>query len=137
MSGVRTVRVFVSSPSDVRAERQRIEVVAERLNALHAGAVRIEVIRWETRFYTADKSFQPQIPEAAECDIVIGIFWARLGTELPPDFPKMPDGAPYPSGSAYEILSAIQKRATPEPAAPAKEAQTEVYVFQKTAPPFP
>ena len=77
MSGVRTVRVFVSSPSDVKAERQRIEVVAERLNALHAGAVRIEVIRWETRFYTADKSFQPQIPEAAECDIVIGIFWAR------------------------------------------------------------
>ncbi len=137
MSGVRTVRVFVSSPSDVKAERQRIEVVAERLNALHSGTVRIEVIRWETRFYTADKSFQPQIPEAAECDIVIGIFWARLGTELPPDFPRMPDGAPYPSGSAYEILSAIQKKAPAEPATPAEEAQTEVYVFQKTAPPFP
>jgi tetratricopeptide (TPR) repeat protein len=141
MAGTRTVRLFVSSPSDVEAERQRVEVVAERLNGLYAGIVRIETIRWETKFYTADKSFQPQIPEAAECDIVIGIFWARLGSELPPTFPKMPDGTPYPSGTGYEILSAIQKRMKLEAAGRARpasgEAHTDVYIFQKSAPPFP
>jgi hypothetical protein len=35
----------------------------------------------------------------------------RLGTELPPDFgEKLPDGRPFPSGTAYELLSAIEKR---------------------------
>ena len=141
MPGIRTVRLFVSSPNDVEAERQRVEVVAERLNGLYAGIVRIEAIRWETKFYTADKSFQPQIPEASECDIVIGIFWARLGSELPPTFPKMPDGTPYPSGTAYEVLSAIQKRTELEATGRARgasgETHTDVYIFQKMAPPFP
>jgi hypothetical protein len=31
----------------------------------------------------------------------------RLGTVLPPDFPAMPGDKPYPSGTAYEVLSAI------------------------------
>jgi tetratricopeptide (TPR) repeat protein len=137
MSAVRTIRLFVSSPSDVEAERQRIDLVAERINVSYTDIVRIDVIRWETRFYTADKSFQPQIPEAADCDIVIGIFWARLGSELPPTFPTMPDGTPYPSGSAYEILSSIHKRLASDKSARAGEPQTDVYVFQKAAPPFP
>jgi hypothetical protein len=66
-------------------------------------------IRWETKFYSGDAGFQPQIPEAAECDIVIGIFRHRIGPELPPTFaPRLPDGSPYPSGTAYEVLSAIE-----------------------------
>ena len=90
-------------------------------------------------FYTADKSFQPQIPESTECDIVIGIFWARLGSELPPTFPRMPDGEPYPSGTAYELLSAIWKRQKLDSAASdtKDEKLPDIYVFQKQAPPFP
>ena len=35
----------------------------------------------------------------------------RLGTELPPDFSgKLPGDRPFPSGTAYEILTAIDKR---------------------------
>jgi len=105
--GGRQVRVFVSSPGDTRFERSRVERVTERLNGEFQGVARLTTIRWETEFYTAHDTFQAQIPESAQCDIVVAIFRSRLGTELPPGFPPMPDGTPYPSGTAYEVLSAI------------------------------
>jgi hypothetical protein len=40
----------------------------------------------------------------------------------------MPNGEPYPSGTAYEVLSAIQARE--------KHKTPDVYVFKKTAEPF-
>jgi hypothetical protein len=49
------MRLFVASPSDVAAERTRVDVVAARLNGEFEGMVRMEVIRWETGFYTADR----------------------------------------------------------------------------------
>ena len=67
-----------------------------------------ETILWEEHFYKADSSFQPQIPEAVACDIVVSIFWTRIGTELPADFPRMANGQPYPSGTAYELLTALE-----------------------------
>jgi tetratricopeptide (TPR) repeat protein len=135
----RVVHLFVSSPGDVDAERKRVEFVAERLNGLFAGVARFETIRWETKFYAAHKSFQPQIREASDCDIIIGIFWARLGSELPPDFQRMPNSEPFPSGTAYEILSAIWKRQQleAERAGEPRHPNPDVYLFQKRAPPFP
>jgi eukaryotic-like serine/threonine-protein kinase len=124
---VRQVRVFVSSPADARFERIRLERVIERLNGELQGVVRLIAIRWETRFYKAHASFQAQISEAAQCDIVLAIFRSRLGTELPADFPRMGNGAPYPSGTAYEVLSAIEgARARGFP---------DVYVFRHPRPP--
>jgi hypothetical protein len=124
---VRQVRVFVSSPGDARFERSRLERVEERLNGEFQGTARLKTIRWETEFYKAHETFQAQIPEAAQCDIVVAIFRGRLGTELPADFPPMPDGTPYPSGTAYEVLSAIETskgRGFPD-----------VYVFRFPRPP--
>jgi hypothetical protein len=43
-----TLRIFVSSPSDVAAERERVKLVAERLNAELEGVVHLDVLRWET-----------------------------------------------------------------------------------------
>jgi len=105
-----TYRIFVSSPGDVQFERQRVERVVARLNGELAGAARLETVRWETEFYRAHDTFQTQIPAAADCNLVIAIFRQRLGTALPSDFARMPDGAPYPSGTAYEVLTAIAKR---------------------------
>lgn len=125
---MRTVRIFVSSPGDVDHERRRIDRVVERLNGEFAEVARLETIRWETEFYRADKTFQAQIPEAAECDIVVAIFRARIGTELPTDFAHLPDGSPYPSGTAYEVLSAI--------AAAQANQLPDVYVFRYRDPPL-
>jgi len=49
---------------------------------------------------------------------------ARLGTPLPANFPKPPSSSePYPSGTAYEILSAIQARKSGKPL-------PDIYVFR-------
>jgi hypothetical protein len=125
--GTRQVRIFVSSPGDARFERGRLERVIERLNGEYQGVARLSAIRWETEFYKAHETFQKQIPEAAKCDIVIAIFRSRLGTELPADFPRMANGEPYPSGTAYEVLTAI--------AGAKQSGLPDVYVFRYPQPP--
>ena len=125
--GVREVRVFVSSPGDARFERSRLERVTERLNGEFQGIVHIVPIRWETEFYKAHQTFQAQIPEAAQCDIVVAIFRSRLGSVLPADFRRMTDGEPYPSGTAYEVLTAID--------ASKAHGFPDVYVFRFPQPP--
>ena len=123
---IRKVQVFVSSPSDVVVERERIDLVAQRLNELFVDRVRIEPIRWENKFYTSESGFQNQIPPATGTDLVIAIFWSRLGTPLPEQFGRMENGERYPSGTAYEVLSAIDARR--------RSDRPDVYVFRKTEP---
>jgi len=125
----KTFRLFVSSPGDVEAERRRVDTVAQRLNAEFEEVASFEVIRWETSYYSAHDTFQKQIPEAAACDLVVAIFRARLGTQLPADFHKDPSGQVYPSGSAYEVLSAIEARKS-------GGDLPDVYVFRYPKPPF-
>ena len=92
-------------------ERRRVENVISRLNGDFAEAACLQAIRWETECYQAFSTFQAQIPRSIDCDLVIGILKWRLGTELPPDFgEKLPNGRSFPSGTAYEILTAIEKR---------------------------
>jgi TPR repeat protein len=106
-----TFKLFVSSPGDVMVERRRAENVVSRLNGEFAGVARLETIRWETEFYQAISTFQAQIPLSTQCDLVVGILKWRLGTELPPDFDeKLPDGRSFPSGTAFELLTAIEQR---------------------------
>jgi tetratricopeptide (TPR) repeat protein len=124
----RVLRLFVSSPGDVAEERRRVELVVARLNAEFEKRVTIKVVRWETEYYSAHDTFQRQIPEAANCEVVIAIFRARIGTELPPSFPRLPNGEPYPSGTAYEVLSAIAARK-------AGKELPDVYVFRYPQPP--
>jgi tetratricopeptide (TPR) repeat protein len=118
------IRLFISSPSDVSTERRRAALVVERLNGEFAGRVCIEPILWEEHFYSSHAGFQDQIAEAARCDIVIAVFGGRLGTRLPDNFPLNPaTGQPYPSGTAYEVLSAIAARK-------AGQDLPDIYVFR-------
>jgi hypothetical protein len=118
------VRIFLSSPSDVAPERESADRIAMRLNGIYSAHVEISLERWEHKFYEATKTFQAAIEAMAKFDVVVGILWKRIGTELPDSFLR-PDGTPYESGTAYEIETAIAaKRLTGRPA---------VYVFNKTA----
>ncbi len=121
----RTVRVFIASPDDVEHERQCVELVVEGLDREFGEIARFVSIRWEQGFYKAHRTFQTQIPEPADCDVVIVIFGGKLGSEMPAEFAhRLPDGSPYPSGTAYELLSSLD-------AADATE-RPDVYVFRKT-----
>jgi hypothetical protein len=117
---MKTIRVFVSSPGDVRTER----TIAERLIRTTAEELGIPVsvqysnlLRdtqsqnspnssieaefselilcpyfWEYQRFSPELGYQDQIPNTAQFDLVVCILWSRLGTKLHPRF-QMPDGS--------------------------------------------
>jgi tetratricopeptide (TPR) repeat protein len=121
-------RVFLSSPGDVQPEREGAERVVRRLGGIYSAHVDLRLERWEPRFYEATKSFQQQIESTANFDLVVAILWKRIGTELPPDLFRRPDGSAFESGTVLEIESALESSA--------KRGQPAVFVFRKTAPVF-
>src|SRR5437660_1295018 len=96
-SAVEKYRIFLSSPSDVSVERDRAELVVKRLNAERIDHTQLELVRWELEYYAADTTFQDQIPKPSECQIVVCIFWKRIGSELPEKFVRQ-DGT-IPTGT--------------------------------------
>lgn len=81
-------RVFVASPSDVQEERQEAKHAIDHWNDLYSQekGVMLQPVLWETQV-------SPQMgggPQAiidrdalTDCDVLIGIFWMRLGTPTP------------------------------------------------------
>src|SRR3569623_169629 len=123
MAPARTYRIFISSPSDVFGERERNERVIGRLNGELGGGAKLEAIRWEQTFYTADRTFQDQIVAPSETDLVICILWKRLGAELPAAY-RRPDGT-TPTGTEYEIEEAMEAART--------KGSPDVIVYRKAA----
>ena len=83
----RVVRVVAVSPSDVQAERDRLEAVVDELNrgvAQERGCL-LSLWRWET---DAHPGFHVQGPQGLidqamdieDADVVVGVFWKRFGT---------------------------------------------------------
>jgi WD40 repeat protein/tetratricopeptide (TPR) repeat protein len=125
---MKIIRVFVSSPGDVKAERS----IADRLLRSTAEEFGISVsvqysnlLReerapllpdteprdnelvlcpyfWEYQRFSSDIGYQDQIPNPAQFDLVICILWSRLGTKLHPRF-RMPDGSEPRSGTEFEL----------------------------------
>jgi energy-coupling factor transporter ATP-binding protein EcfA2 len=54
---------------------------------------------------TPQEAISQQRPQPSECDIVIVVFWARMGTPLPDDCVK-PNGQRYRSGTEWEFFDA-------------------------------
>jgi hypothetical protein len=77
--------VFVASPSDVEAERGKLEDVIRELNITWSRdlAVRLDLVRWETHAYPgigvdAQDVINNQILD--DYDLFVGIMWCRYGT---------------------------------------------------------
>jgi len=122
---MKTLRIFISSPSDVRAERVRAYDVIQRLQTKFRAFIKIEPILWEEEPMRATASFQAQIPRPSESDIVVCVLWAKIGTRLPQDY-KRADGS-VPTGTEWEFedaYEAFKTRGTPD-----------LLVYRKTAPP--
>jgi CHASE2 domain-containing sensor protein len=125
------VRLFVSSPSDVRPERDRASLVAERLSGAFEGVARIEALRWEDSFYAAAQSFQEQIDTAvhgmADVDLVVCILWGRIGLKLNPAVWRRQDGSDYESGTVFEYENALARSRE-------NDGKPDVYLFKKSLP---
>jgi tetratricopeptide (TPR) repeat protein len=117
-------KIFLSSPNDVLPERDRAESVIERLNAEQGANPLFALSRWEHAYYHASAPPQGQIPSPGEHDIVICIFWKRIGTDLPPAYDR-PDGSSR-TGTEYEFEEAREARERRQDGMP------DIIVYRKT-----
>lgn len=125
MTYPRHIRIFLSSPGDVADERALALRAFERVqyDPLLRGQVTIEAVAWDKpgadtpllATMTPQEAINEGLPTPSECDIVVVIFWSRMGTPLPGDYTK-PDGTRYLSGTEWEYEDAIRAaRATGRP----------------------
>jgi len=130
MQHVPQIRVFLASPGDVNEERA---VALEVLDMLEydplfkrngSGGVSIHAVAWDKpgsdtpmrATMTPQTAIKQGLPRPSQCDIVLVLFWRRMGTPLPqPEYQKV-DGSPYSSGTEWEFWDAISsERETGKP----------------------
>ena len=115
------LRVFVSSPGDVSAERALAFQLLERLpyDPLLRGRTTLETVAWDMpgggapmlATVTPQEAIDRELPKPSQCDIVVVILWARIGTPLPNA--SKPDGTPYLSGTEWEYEDALRSDTKP------------------------
>lgn len=98
------VKVMIASPSDVPTERMIVRDVIHEWNAIHSQYQNLLLtpVAWETHASPRLGDRPQQIINdqvADDCDLLIGIFWTRLGT---------PTGS-SPSGTVEEIWRHVDK----------------------------
>lgn len=121
---VRVVTVFVSSPSDLKPEREAVKQLCNEFNnrALMRGKYKFEPLLYE-EMVPAASGLSPQeivdrkMMKASNADIVVCMFWERFGTTLPADKRNPDTGEGYGSGTEYEFWDAyraMKRRGKPE-----------------------
>jgi formylglycine-generating enzyme required for sulfatase activity len=135
---VRHLRIFLASPGDVPAERKiAMEVISQlQFEPQFRGKVFLEPVAWDNpgAGTVMRATINPQhairrgLGEPAQCDIVIVIFWARMGTRLPdPPYHKA-SGEPYYSGAEWEYENALEGAR--------RNQRPEVIVYRRTEDPL-
>ncbi len=107
MAEFQRLRVFISSPGDVRPERLIAERVIERLDREFSYHFRIEAMLWEREPLVAGENFQDGIVPPHETDIVVVILWSRLGVPLPADKYTGPLSGGTVTGTEWEFEDAL------------------------------
>jgi len=127
------LRVFVASPGDVASERVIARGVLDQLpyDPLLRGRVTIEEVAWDRpgggapmlATLTPQDAIKAGLPKPSQCDIVVVILWARMGTPLPAEYRKA-DGSPYLSGTEWEYEDAL--------AAAGATGRPDILVYRRT-----
>ncbi|MCK6580626.1 MAG: SUMF1/EgtB/PvdO family nonheme iron enzyme [Anaerolineae bacterium] len=109
------IRIFVSSPGDVNDERKIALEVIEQLpyRPGFREKVAFRVIAWDKpgagaamrATLTPQEAINRGLPTPAECDIVVVLFWSRMGTPFADT-----DGQEYQSGTHWELLNALKAK---------------------------
>jgi hypothetical protein len=123
------IRVFISSPGDVSAERLLAAVVIRRLKREFQWSFDLKAVLWEYETMLAQGHFQDVIEKPSGSDIFVMVLWSRMGTSLPEDRYQGIDGRKPVTGTEWEFEdahSSYEKRGAPD-----------LIVYRKTAPPDP
>ncbi len=120
----RHIRVFISSPGDVIQERRITWEVIDALpdRPVFRDRVSFRTIAWDRpgsstpmlAKMTPQEAINLGLPKPGECDIVVVIFWSRMGT------PFTLDGKQYLSGTHWEYLNSLES------------THSEVVVYRRT-----
>jgi hypothetical protein len=112
------VRIFVSSPGDVNEERRHATAVIDKIQKDPAfrDRLKLDPILWDDpeapaamlANLTPQESVNRGLVRPSECDIVVTIFWGRMGTPL--EKPLKKDKTPYLSGTEWEFQDAVRAR---------------------------
>jgi hypothetical protein len=115
------LRVFISSPGDVPAERLRAALIVDKLAQEYRRFFLLDSYRWEYEPMLASGHFQDAIELPSAADIVLLILWSRLGTPLPEQTAVRAyrgiDGRVPVTGTEWEYEDALQAarmRGTPD-----------------------
>lgn len=101
---MKNIRVFISSPGDVKQERFIAKKVIQDLASDFADYANVKALLWEDMPLEATASFQEGINKIVNeqlVDIAVFILWSKLGSPLGHIFKKA-DGSDYQSGTEYE-----------------------------------
>lgn len=105
------IKIFVSSPGDVAAERKVVDKMVRDLrngDDDYYGRAILEPILWENKalegWFPPQEAIKRGLPLPSQCDIVLVILHRRMGTPLEGE--SKPDGGAYLSGTEWEYLDA-------------------------------
>jgi formylglycine-generating enzyme required for sulfatase activity len=124
-----TIRIFISSPADVRPERLKAEQIIARLDREFTNHFRVEAVLWERQPLVAAHHFQDpkNIPPPRGTDIVVVLLWSRLGVPLPEDkFRGAISGRCPVTGTEWEFEDAL--------AGAREHGVPELLLYRKTMP---
>ena len=126
-AGRRILRVFISSPGDVRPERRIAERVVQRLDQEFALHLDLRAVMWEREPLLASHHFQDLITPPHETEIVVVILWSWLGTTLPGDRFTGPLSGCEVSGTEWEFEDALKSYR--------EHSSPQILMYRKTAMP--
>ena len=135
---MRRVRIFIASPGDVAEESALARAVIDKLRNefRYKDRIRFETVAWDQpgAAVAQEATLTPQaaiakgLPTPAQCDLVLVLFWSRMGTPLPAAYTK-PDGSRYLSGTEWELCNAMQ--------AAREHDQPTLWLYRRTQVPNP
>jgi formylglycine-generating enzyme required for sulfatase activity len=112
MAGPVLFKIFLSSPGDVSGERDDAQAVIDEISGSHEFEHHyiLKLYRWDDKTVvlpmpvssTPQKSVDLYMLRPSECDLVVVLFWSRMGS------PLVMDTREYLSGTHYEYSEALQ-----------------------------
>jgi serine/threonine protein kinase len=118
----RSVTIFLSSPGDVSVEMDFAQAIIEDVNRSQefGSHFHLSIQYFDDPDDVSQRSSDSYPVKPSACDLVVVIFWSRIGT------PLIVDGRAYLSGTHYEYCQACENKRNGKP---------RIWVYRRTEEP--